>query len=554
MEQPPGRLGATPAAGQHEANPDGHIPFAIRVGVTGHRRIAVTTALTIAVADALERISALAPSAPGVPPIMVVISSLAEGADRLVAKQVLAIERNRLEVALPLAPDDYMEDFKSEGSRREFHELLRDAGDVWQAPFDEDRDAAYESAGRHVVDRCDALIALWDGEASRGRGGTADTVAYARRRERPLLWIRPTSPPVLSDELGSAATAVITDAALDLRRFNGGTVPRDRIRATVAAETRALGLVPDAAGTAELDGMAAAATRTAAQLLPCFARADLLAQAYQRRFHLASAAVFAAAAAAVIVGTLQWNFFRDLQWILAFELGLLVLLLAIPFLSRRLRLHERWISYRFLAERLRSAYFLSLAGTSDRARRSSRPAYLSDSGDLWIARALEGATAHVAHTSLRPSDVRSLRAYLGTVWIEGQLDYHAKASRVHRERDEWLFIGTAGLFALTLVVTLVHIVLHDIPDLVERVLIMVSVCVPVIGAAVHGFGTTRQFRRNADRYARMAVLLRTLKEEMDRARSLETVRRIAADAEHVMREENSDWFGVMRFFDVELIT
>jgi hypothetical protein len=32
------------------------------------------------------------------------------------------------------------------------------------------------------------------------------------------------------------------------------------------------------------------------------------------------------------------------------------------------------------------------------------------------------------------------------------------------------------------------------------------------------------------------------------------IHEIAAGAEHLMRAENSDWFGVMRFHDVELIT
>jgi hypothetical protein len=41
---------------------------------------------------------------------------------------------------------------------------------------------------------------------------------------------------------------------------------------------------------------------------------------------------------------------------------------------------------------------------------------------------------------------------------------------------------------------------------------------------------------------------------MSRADSLTVIHEIAADAEHLMRAENSDWFGVMRFHDVELIT
>jgi hypothetical protein len=52
----------------------------------------------------------------------------------------------------------------------------------------------------------------------------------------------------------------------------------------------------------------------------------------------------------------------------------------------------------------------------------------------------------------------------------------------------------------------------------------------------------------------MAGLLRQLDADLSRADSITVIHEIAADAEHLMRAENSDWFGVMRFHDVELIT
>jgi hypothetical protein len=52
----------------------------------------------------------------------------------------------------------------------------------------------------------------------------------------------------------------------------------------------------------------------------------------------------------------------------------------------------------------------------------------------------------------------------------------------------------------------------------------------------------------------MAGLLRQLESDMHRAQSLHWIHEIATDAERLMRAENSDWFGVMRFHDVELIT
>jgi hypothetical protein len=41
---------------------------------------------------------------------------------------------------------------------------------------------------------------------------------------------------------------------------------------------------------------------------------------------------------------------------------------------------------------------------------------------------------------------------------------------------------------------------------------------------------------------------------MTDAATIDEVRKVAAATEQVMREENSDWFGVMRFHDMELIT
>ena len=52
----------------------------------------------------------------------------------------------------------------------------------------------------------------------------------------------------------------------------------------------------------------------------------------------------------------------------------------------------------------------------------------------------------------------------------------------------------------------------------------------------------------------MAGVLAQVHREMADATTLEQVQKVAAETEQVMREENSDWFGVMRFHDMELIT
>lgn len=114
-------------------------------------------------------------------------SSLAEGADRLVAHAML--ERGAALVAvLPLEADEYRKDFATPDSLAEFDRLLDLAREVRIVdPGGATREAAYEAAGLAVLDAADVLVALWDGEAPRGRGGTAEIVEEARRRGREVV-------------------------------------------------------------------------------------------------------------------------------------------------------------------------------------------------------------------------------------------------------------------------------------------------------------------------------------------------------------------------------
>jgi hypothetical protein len=143
----------------------------VRVGVTGHRSLADIDAVIRAVDDVLDRVA-------GGP--IEVRSSLAEGADRIVVERVLRRPGSRLVAILPLDVDDYVDDFGE--SVGEFGELLAAAAEVEVVAPAATREAAYEAAGRAVVDGSDVLLALWDGEVSRGQGGTAEVVEYARAR------------------------------------------------------------------------------------------------------------------------------------------------------------------------------------------------------------------------------------------------------------------------------------------------------------------------------------------------------------------------------------
>jgi hypothetical protein len=271
--------------------------------------------------------------------------------------------------------------------------------------------------------------------------------------------------------------------------------------------------------------------------------------------------MFLAAAAAVVVVAVQVTVWPHLNWIAAAEVALLLLLVAAPLVSKRQRVLDRWISYRFLAERLRSTYFLTLAGAGDRPGRGElreRSAYLSDPTEVWIQRALEEILARRPEVGLGPADVVPLRDYLSQHWIGAQIRYHEGTARRQGAWDSRLFAATGVLFLITAIAAFLHLLgwgeHHGDASRFGLLLIVLSICVPAIGAAVHGIRTQSEFRRHCQRYERMAGLLRQLDADMSGAGSIAEIHEIAADAEQLMRAENSDWFGVMRFHDVELIT
>lgn len=162
----------------------------VRVGVTGHRILADESVLSRSVDLVLKRIGAQFPNSR-----LLLVSPLAEGADRLVAHRLLACPGTRLEVPLPLPHETYVEDFdwgpeeRRRRSREEFHDLLGQAERVFELPPAPTRDEAYDRVGSYILDNCDVLIAVWDGEGAQGEGGTGDIVARARRRGLPLAWI-----------------------------------------------------------------------------------------------------------------------------------------------------------------------------------------------------------------------------------------------------------------------------------------------------------------------------------------------------------------------------
>lgn len=165
-------------------------PPRILIGVAGHRVLADEGRVTGAVDLALDRIEKAYGPSP-----LTILSPLASGADQLVARRVLARPGSRLIATLPMPLEQYLDDFPVGDQRRAFLHLLDQASETISLPPAHSRVESYEAVGQYLVTHCDLVIAIWDGRPARGRGGTAETVALARRRDLPLVWIRVADPP-----------------------------------------------------------------------------------------------------------------------------------------------------------------------------------------------------------------------------------------------------------------------------------------------------------------------------------------------------------------------
>jgi hypothetical protein len=151
----------------------------MKVGITGHQNIPREAADLIR--TVLRRFLAEQPDP------LTCVTSLAEGADQMCAALVLK-RGGSLHAVVPCA--GYEKSFETAAAAQRFRTLLAQSSAIETLPFPEPSEEAFLAAGRRVVDLSDLLIAVWDGRPSRGLGGTADIVAYARQLnvEVSVIW------------------------------------------------------------------------------------------------------------------------------------------------------------------------------------------------------------------------------------------------------------------------------------------------------------------------------------------------------------------------------
>jgi hypothetical protein len=574
---------------------DQPIAFRLVVGVTGHRELPDEEAAARAVRLVLEQIKDEFPHAPKTTVFFTVLSPLAEGADRLVAREILKLEGSQLEVVLPFDKDEYVKDFRH--PTEEFESLLQESKRVKQLGGKKTEEHTYTPVGHYVVDHCDVLIALWDGQPAAGKGGTAEIVQYARDTKCPLFRINSQDP---------AQTAVFENRehlpfqiVEDLNEYNSEKIDDAKIRAGVVAEYDKLIFQAQNAepGTQKLlEGYELELREVYEKVLPHFVRADLLAGKYQRKYYLAGILIYSLAAAAVGVAAIQ--IFESVWWgIPIAEVLLMVGVLVIIWRENKYRWHHKYIYYRSLAERFRTELFMSFGNVEVGGLSAPRRRSHSSPGD-WITAAFTSIWSKLPQFHQPDAaEFDALKKFLSSTWIQGQIEYHDKKHEEHRSKNSLLINIGKALFVLTLVAALLHFVgnygnkYHATPPLgevaahaetaashdaaatsqaggahepgilaslfhtlhaIDNWLILLAVVAPAVGSALGAIRTHREYHRIATRHEETSRQLKDLNKRTLNAIDFAALLPLMRETEEAMLRENEDWRAVVKSREIEM--
>jgi len=566
------------------ADETGIVPIRLIVGVTGHRILAQQEKLgekvQVAIGMIRDKVKAsiedlpkrLKRDLPEPRLVLRVLSPLAEGANRLVVREILRAPEGQLEVILPLPQPDYESDFQSDisppGSLEEFRALLNKANLRRELPRPPQRPDVYLKVGQYVVDHCDILIALWDREPSPGVGGTSDIYAYAERSARPIIWID-------TLQLGNAPlfvneAALNVEAVRQIARYNAESVRATTIDREVAAECERLLAVARETGYSVSD-----LRSICDYLLPYYVRADSLAQRYQWLYQTTGELLHLLAVAAV--GVLAWQalFLRDSVWPVFLEIAVILLGIVLWRLEHRGKWQLKYIDYRFLAERFRATIFMAAAEMERTGLEAPRYLSLTFSESDWVVSAFSTVLDRVPH----PSEQRNepgfdrLRRFLIAAWIDPQVHYHRKTKKRHEKRGRWDERLILALVMATIVSAGLHILaeLHLRSERARQVgagaiaahpvwegwmrgryapnllLTWFAIVLPALAAAVSAIRNQREREKIAHRSAEMARNLQELKNSMNEADRRDAFLQFVREADETMLYENEDWRVVVRF-------
>jgi hypothetical protein len=601
----------------------------VSVGVTGHRDVADPQQACRSVTAALCRVLTMLETAKW--PVGVVrsaapaatalgyriVSPLAEGADRIAADLVLNCDtrlshRTReLVVPLPFGLDYYRgrdgqpgSDCSSPQSQAEFDRLQSAA--LWTRPLhphgpadQAQRNAWYRDVGKYVVEHCDLLFALWDGQDTAQDAGTAAIVRLALKRGTPVIWIpvtrqTPSAPagPAPDDAVPrilvvSAAGQADLSAALDLSSPSAQTALTGRRRARRLPQEfllERLARLEEVCRYARKSGrvqreiatemrVATASARSAGHMLeslvdwiiPAYVATDGLALRYQRRLKALNIGVYTAAAAAVALGAfaaILVPYGGNWRLPVVFEAIVLVLLLVVQWQDLRKKYRDRWVTYRAMGEYLRIGCFLALvtpktASGLEFARFARLYSWSSEPSTVpWFAPVIGRVWDRRPDLDVPAVGVVWLRDYLIVGWIDRQISYHEDRRDDHLRWDKRLYWIIRAILLVTVVIVLLHVLLDYFPHLLVahhagrdtflKSLSFIAIALTSVAAAFNGYSGQQRHYYHYMRFHRMTEELRGIRSSVGNATTMEQLGMHISEVRRVTLGETTDWYEEMQ--------
>jgi hypothetical protein len=630
----------------------------VRIGVTGHRDVADPDDLRQTVAEVIEWLRKslkLAEVARETPVVLQVCTPLAAGADQIVAQALfgLNLEGSGLMIPVLSDEDDYKQSIadddpealkyylKQRARTRPHGEYPRRRNRVIPIGSGRADAAGFRKLGEWVVDQCDVLLALWDGQPTApvagASPGTAAIVSYAldHSREIPVVVVpttrrgsaRQAAAPLSAqlllrgepggplqsmwlrarNDLGGAPAGLSFDPGgyRDIRKLRVASQDaRDEREADFLREVRAWPL--DASGArvlnrtvigisvrhacwanapgllppqeAERDGAAVATVlgkpqmhpdvrQAAGDILvwstPPYQRANFLAGRNQSTLRLLDLWVYLLSAVSVTLAAARatWTSRGSAAALILTCLDVVVLLAIFAFLALDVRgaARDRWTSVRAMAEYLRTYAFLALIEPDRQVPTEEDPVSLTSLelnelvGPAWFSHAMDVLWQQ------RPAPRQWDRAHLDSLkdifraWIVDQAMYHYRNARHHERAHRRYLTAVIGLFLLTLLAALVHILASG--QQFDDALSFVAIAVPGFAAAVNSFAALREHHRNALRSR--AAAHRLTGHHLPAISAAEDVRKLrglARQLVHYMISEATEWYEVMAVHSVDVPT
>jgi hypothetical protein len=541
-------------------------------------------------------------------PELTLVSTLADGADTIAAKAALDLGY-ALDVPLPFALADYEKDFSSDAvdghiPLQNFRALVGQARSVLQLPGQRRTEAdtkkqgnlkenrAYEAAGLTVLNQADILLAIWDGEGSRGRGGTAEMVAEAARQRIPIIHVDANGeaePRILGrgGELYVAADAVedLTPVELEMGLAKlvedlvrpPAAVPNEgerlglieRYAPSLASETDALkrflgdrfrrrNLRPEFPimlamawvrkcrptdyrpnpPTELADGYLAlsppASDRgpsTATILAEAYGWADAISIRFAQVFRSAVIANFTLAALTIILAVFSLTFDQGQKALFVVAESVLIGLILINTMRGWwVGWHRRWFESREVAERLRTALPLWALGIRPATFFGQEPTWTG-----WYARAIVRSQG-MRNARQNPDWLADAHSTLQKV-LGDQCTYHIRSAEQMGKLERRIERLGLFLFFATLLLALVFLgFLWLCRPTHEHVVLVtaISASLPALASAIYAIRIIGDFggsaRRSERTLAALELLQEAAKRDADDLRALRVIARAAAEA------------------------